>query len=134
MIVLLDTGFSVLDSDDELHKQCADALLLEFKPVLPDVVLPELAYMILRELGYSVLVSFINSIINGELTMGKMTQQDLVRISEILKKYSDSHVDFVDCAIVAMSERLNIRRIMTVDKRHFNLFRPSHCPYFTLIP
>ena len=39
MSVLLDTGFllAVLDSDDELHKQCADALLLH-------MVRPELTY------------------------------------------------------------------------------------------
>lgn len=43
-------------------------------------------------------------------------------------------VDFVDCAIVAMAERLNIKRIMTVDQRHFSMFRPKHCPAFEIIP
>jgi len=136
MSALADTGFllAVLDVDDALHEKCAKALLAESQPLLPDVVLPELAYMILRELGYSVLVSFLNSVTNGEMMMAKMTVNDLVRTSEILKKYSDSRVDFVDCAIVAMSEQLNIQRILTVDQRHFRLFRPLHCPHFTIIP
>jgi len=45
MTALLDTGFllAVLDADDELH---------------PAPVLPELAYMVLRELGYPVLINF----------------------------------------------------------------------------
>ncbi len=34
-------------------------------------------------------------------------------------------IDFVDCSIVAMAERLNITRIMTVDQCDFGLFRPS---------
>lgn len=136
MSALTDTGFllAVLDADDALHEKCTMSLLAESQPILPDVVLPELAYMILRELGYSVLVSFLNSVTNGEMMMAKMTVNDLVRTSEILKKYSDSRVDFVDCAIVAMSERLNIQRILTVDQRHFGLFRPLHCSYFTIIP
>ncbi len=136
MSALTDTGFLlvVLDADDALHEKCTKALLAESQPVLPDVVLPELAYMVLRELGYSVLLSFLNSVTKGEIIMTKMTVNDLVRTSEILKKYSDSRVDFVDCAIVAISERLNIQRILTVDQRHFSLFRPLHCRCFTIIP
>lgn len=45
---LLDTGFllAVLDADDKMHESCSEALLTESTPVLPDVVLPELAFMI----------------------------------------------------------------------------------------
>ncbi len=108
--------------------------MAEPQPLLPDIVLPELAYMVLREPGYSVSVSFLNSVTKGEIMMAKMTVKDIVRTSEILKKYADSRVDFVDCAIVAMSERLNIQRILTVDQRHFRLFRPLHCSRLTVIP
>ena len=133
---LLDTGFllAVLDADDEMHESCSKALLTEPSPLLPDVVLPELAYMILRELGYSVLINFLNSIHKGELRIERANLDDLVRTASILEKYADNRVDFVDCAIVVMAERLNIQRILTVDHRHFRLFRPKHCDYFVIIP
>jgi predicted nucleic acid-binding protein len=136
MTVLLDTGFilAVLDADDELHESCVAALLAESQPLLPDVVLPELAYMILRELGYPVLTKFLNSILSGELILARMNSNDLARTVEILEKYADTQVDFVDCVIVAMAERLNIQRILTVDHRHFQLFRPKHCSYFEILP
>jgi predicted nucleic acid-binding protein len=53
MTALLDTGFllAVIDADDSLHTACTAALEAEPAPLLPDVVLPELAYLILRELG-----------------------------------------------------------------------------------
>ena len=59
---LLDTGFLlvVLDADDEMHESCSEALLAESVPILPDVVSPELAYMVLKELGYSVFVQSVN--------------------------------------------------------------------------
>lgn len=55
MSALLDTGFllAVLDADDKLHEACVDALLKESEPLLPDAVLPELAYMVLRNLRLS---------------------------------------------------------------------------------
>jgi uncharacterized protein len=125
---------AVLDADDQLHRDCVAALVAEQRPLLPDAVLPELAYMVLRELGYEVVVAFLNSLLRGELVVERATRSDLQRATEILEKYADNRVDFVDCLIVAMAERLEIRRILTVDRRHFGVFRPRHCSHFEIIP
>lgn len=37
-------------------------------------------------------------------------------------------------AIVAIAERLNVRRILTLDRRHFSVIRPQHCAAFELLP
>lgn len=133
---ILETGFllAVLDANDEMHESCSETLLAESAPILPDVVLPELAYMVLKELGYSVLIDFLNSLHKGELLIEHFNLNDLARADEILEKYADSQVDFVDCAIVAIAERLNIQRMLTVDHRHFRIFRPKHCEYFIIVP
>jgi uncharacterized protein len=88
MTALLDTGFllAVLDADDEYHKACTTALLSEPQPLLPDVVLPELGFMILRELGYPALVGFLQSLVRGELVIERTTNLDLTRTAEILEK------------------------------------------------
>ncbi len=136
MTALLDTGFllAVLDADDEFHQVCTTALLNEPQPLLSDMVLPELGFMILRELGYPVLVHFLQSVVRGELVIERITNDDLTRTAEILEKYADSRIDFVDCVIAAMAERLEIETILTVDQRHFQLFRPRHCSHFKILP
>lgn len=136
MSALLDTGFllAVIDADDDLHESCATALRSEVNPLLPDVVVPELAYLILRELGYGTLAKFLRSIASGELTIVQTTAADFERAANVLEKYADSRVDFVDAAIVALAERLNLTRILTVDRRHFGLFKPSHCEFFEIVP
>ena len=136
MTALLDTGFllAVLDADDEYHEACTACLLAERRPLLPDMVLPELAYMTLRELGYPVWLRFLRSIVNGEIRVEQTASVDLARSAEILEKYADSKADFVDCVIVALAERLNIERILTVDQRHFRIFRPKHCTSLTILP
>jgi predicted nucleic acid-binding protein len=136
MPALLDTGFllAVIDADDNLHSACTAALEAEPAPLLPDVVLPELAYLILRELGYRNLTTFLRAVAAGELVQVKSTAQDLTRAAELLEKYADSRVDFVDCVIVALAERLNLTKVLTVDRRHFTLFRPKHCDYFEIAP
>jgi len=136
LTALLDTGFllAVLDADDRHHAACQAALLGEPEPLLPDMVLPELAYMTLRELGYPVWTRFLRSIVAGELPLERATPEDLERTAELLEKYADGKVDFVDCAIVAVAERLKVQRMLTVDRRHFGMFRPKHCQSFSIVP
>jgi hypothetical protein len=134
---LLDTGFliAVLNADDEHHDTCVTAFLKETpKPLLPDMVVPELAYMILRERSYPILIDFLHTLVAGELNIERTSPEDLARAAELLEKYADSRIDFVDCIITAMAERLKIRRILTVDRRDFQLLRPKHCAYFEIVP
>lgn len=136
MTALLDTGFllAVIDADDNLHSSCVAALHSESHPVLPDVVLPELSYLILRELGHSVLATFLRAVAAGELLQASSVPEDLVRAADLLEKYADNKIDFVDCAIVAMAERMDVSKILTVDRRHFTIFRPKHREYFEIAP
>ena len=136
MTALLDTGvlLAAIAENDDLHEVCALALEEEPEPLLPEVVLPELSYLMVRDVDYPTLVQFLRSVGAGDLRLVSLTPADVVRAAEILEQYADAHVDFVDCAIVALAERLNITRILTVDRRHFTLFRPRHCSAFELIP
>jgi len=136
MTALLDTGvlLAAIAENDDLHAVCALALEEEPEPLLPEVVLPELAYLLLRDVDYPTLVQFLRSIGAGDVPLVSLTPADVERAAEILEQYADAHVDFVDCAIVALAERLNVTHILTVDRRHFTLFRPRHCPAFELLP
>ena len=136
MTALLDTGvlLAAIAANDDQHDVAVLALEEEQDALLPDVVLPELAYLILRDMNYGALASFLRSVVAGELTLVVVTTEDLARATEIMLQYASARVDFVDCVIVAMAERLHITRILTLDRRHFSLFRPRHCPVFDLLP
>jgi len=133
---LIDTGFlfAVLDETDLLQNACKTALENEIAPLLPDVVLTELAYLVIRDLGYDVLIKFLRAVASGELTLIAAEPQDLKRAADILEEYADSKIDFVDSVVMAIAERLNIKRILTVDRRDFGMFRPAHCEFFEIVP
>ncbi len=42
--------------------------------------------------------------------------------------------DYTDAAIMALSERLQITKVCTFDRRDFGIFRPKHCDYLELLP
>jgi predicted nucleic acid-binding protein len=136
MTALLDTGFllAVIDADDHLHSSCVAGLQSEPHPVLPDVVLPELSYLILRELGHLVLAKFLRAVASGELVQAHSGLRIFLEPRICLRNTLTNKVDFVDCAIVAMAERMNVSKILTVDRRHFTMFRPKHREYFEISP
>ncbi len=135
--LIFDTGFlfAYFDKKDLFHIECK-RLMPTVLPnaLLPDVVLPELAYLILRELDVKTLTAFLRSVANGDFELVRTTESDLERAAEILEKYEDNNIDLVDACIVAIAERLEIEKILTVDRRHFSVFKPNHCESFTLLP
>lgn len=136
MTALLDTGvlLAALAKNDDLHELCALAIEEEPDLLLPEVVLPELAYLVLRDMDYPTWVGFLREVADGVLPVLATTPVDLARAAQIMERYADARIDFVDSVLVAFAERLNIRRILTVDHRHFRIVRPKHCPSFDIIP
>ena len=59
---------------------------------------------------------------------------DLQRARAIMAAYPEADLDFVDCCLMALSERLKITQICTFDRRDFSIFRPQHCDYLELLP
>ena len=134
---IFDTGFlyACFDKRDSYHADCKQLMSSVFATaLLPDVVLPELSYLILKRLGVKILVEFLRSVANGNFELIRTTEKDLERAAEILEKYNDNNIDLVDACIVAIAERLEIEKILTVDRRHFTVFKPKHCESFTLLP
>ena len=87
-----------------------------------------------RDIGNAAAADFAESLAATPLTLENPTPEDYHRAAAILRQYADARLDFVDALIAAMAERLNITRVLTLDRRDFQLMRPKHCPGFELLP
>ena len=56
------------------------------------------------------------------------------RMRDLMKKYRMLPMDLADAALVAVAERERIRRIFTIDRRDFSLYRPAKLGKFTIVP
>jgi predicted nucleic acid-binding protein len=68
------------------------------------------------------------------MAVEELTIQDLRRTLELLRRYEDARIGFVDATVVAIAERPKIHLILTTDRRAFSLIRPRHCKEFELLP
>lgn len=137
MAFLMDTGFwyASIDDSDEYHERVFSiADKIRETVILPIPVITETAYLILRNQGVEALAKFSESLADTKFLLEVPTAKDYRRTAEILRKYDDANIDFVDSCIVAIAERLNVTKILTVDRRHFGAFKPRHCAAFEILP
>ncbi len=137
MTVVLDTSFlfALTDLTDLNHDRVLAVVQSINEPLLlPSFVLPEVCYLIASSLGHQAMRKFIANLVVSGVQIESMMATDLERVGQILEQYADSQLDFVDAVIVAISERLRITRVLTLDRRDFSIMRPIHCDYFEILP
>jgi predicted nucleic acid-binding protein len=137
MSQLLDTGFlyALINQRESRHLDVLKAAeTIQGTIYLPTVVTTEVAYLVQRDLGSQALADFVDMLAKESFVLVEPNPLDYQRAAAVIRQYADSHIDFVDAVLVAIAERLNIQRVLTIDTRHFRLFRPNHCIAFELLP
>jgi predicted nucleic acid-binding protein len=135
--VLVDSSFvyALYSTKDQKHRAA-----LEFSeqttshPLIPDVVLPEVTFLFHRAGGVPAVKAFLHNFVEAGVETIPLQLADIRRVEAIMTTYASADLDFVDCAIMALAERLNIRQILTFDRRDFSIVRPQHSACFELLP
>ena len=97
------------------------------------LVITEVVYLLQTRLGVEAEVRFLADLAEGNLIAEPVHPRDWIRIAELVAKYRDLPLGTVDASVVAAAERLQVRDVATLDRRHFNVVRPATGP-FTLWP
>jgi predicted nucleic acid-binding protein len=77
---------------------------------------------------------FLRRLSKRKYILYPLDEDILERTAQLLEKYADSRVDFVDATVAAIAERLEITRILTLDRRDFQILRPKHSAHFEILP
>ena len=101
--------------------------------IIPSPVIPETCYMLNKKFGPEIENKFIEEMIKANLLVEMLNFPDILRVSDIIKKYLSLDIGFVDASITAISERLEINKILTLDNRHFNSIIPLGFDYFEIL-
>ena len=134
---MVDTGPLVAAAlrDDPDHRQCVAWFeAVRETLVVPDLVIPEVTYLLAAGARTSVEAEFLRSLVSGQLAIEHVGDVDLERAAELVETYSDLALGTVDASVVAIAERLGASKIATLDRRHFTVVRPTHVLSFELLP
>ena len=133
--VLVDTGplVALLDRSDPDHVTCQETLrslsdlMVTVWPVVTEAMYLLRAYWQAQE----ALWEMIEMGAVGILPLGI---DDVPRMKELMRKYRDLPMDLADAALVRVAERERLRRIFTLDRRDFQIYRPSRIGRFVILP
>ncbi|MGH7883141.1 MAG: type II toxin-antitoxin system VapC family toxin [Candidatus Dormibacteraceae bacterium] len=140
MALILDTGplYATLDRSDKDHFPCRK-LLQDWKKnreklIIPAPILPEVDYFVGKQLGVGIMLRLLKDIQSGGFLIEDLLPDDYRRVEELMDRYSDTKIGFVDASVMTIAERLGEVQIATLDRRHFSMVRPRHADAFVLLP
>ncbi|MCA1707661.1 MAG: PIN domain-containing protein [Actinobacteria bacterium] len=137
MALLVDAGplYAYVDEDDRHHQACLDLLSAHKGPlVVPVLVVTEVGYLIETRLGPEAEVRFLGDLATGAFVTEPVAVADWLRMAELVWEYRDLPLGTVDASVMTAAERLDIRKVATLDRRHFSVVRPAHASAFELLP
>ena len=100
---------------------------------MPELVITEVTYLLGTRIGAEAEVRFIGDLAAGNLIPEPVAAPDWLRIAELVAGYRNLPLGTVDASVVATAERLLIREIATLDRRHFTVVVPA-TGSFDLLP
>ena len=133
--VLVDSGplVALLDRSDSDHVSCRETLasltgsLGTVWPVLTEAIYLLRGYPAAQEALWEMIET-------GAVELPALGPDDVPRMKELMRKYRDLPMDLADAALVRVAERDKIRRIFTLDRRDFQIYRPARIGRFAIVP
>lgn len=124
-----------MDRADRDHQRCARLFETVDEPVIvPSPVVVELDWLAGERLHPDAFSSFLLDVEAGKISIVDLEGTDYSRVRELLDRYRDLALGFVDAAVVAVVERLGETKLATLDHGHFRVVRPRHLPTLRLVP
>lgn len=136
MEAIIDTSAIVglIDKSCQYHDRISDIInKTDLNMIVPSPVIPETCYMLNKKFGPDIEIKFLEELISVNLQIEILKFPDIIRVTEILKKYKSLNIGFVDSSIVAIAERLKINQILTLDNKHFSSIIPVGFDYFEIL-
>ena len=125
-MILADTGFFIAlgNNGDRYHSRAIQVISTLREPLITTYpVITETSYLLARDAGLAVQFEFLTEVANGTFPVFDFQRQHLSRMVELMRRYANLPMDLADASLVVLAEYLGHGRILTCDRRDFNIYR-----------
>jgi len=117
---LIDAGpiIALFNKNDKYHKKIKN-FLKKYNGKLTSSwpVITEISHML--DFNVQTQIDFLTWIQLGGLNIEAIESEDIGRIIELSLKYSDLPMDLADASLVVLSEKMSIKKIITIDSDYY---------------
>lgn len=134
-MILIDAGplVALIHADDQNHERCKTAFR-ELKEPLATIWPALTEAMYLLSFSWRAQEALWEMLQRGAVSLLPLESRDIPRMRELMRTYKDLPMDLAHAALVRVAEREKLRRVFTLDRRDFRLYRPSGLGRFILLP
>jgi predicted nucleic acid-binding protein len=139
-MILLDTDvvYALTDRRDGHHSRCRTWLTSVREPLLvPPTVVAEACCVINRELGAHAEAAFLDDVGVGlgyPYRLVEINNNDMRRMADLVRQYAGRRLGGTDASLIALSERLAVTTIATLNGHGFAHVKPRHVAVLRCVP
>lgn len=134
--LILDTSgiVALYDADSREHQTfVAAAFAPGVARILPSAILSEIDYMLTERVNRLAGKRFLEGVVQGFFEVEPFTDEDARYVQQTLARYPALSLGLADCAVMSLAERLGCPRILTTDRRHFLVVKPTAFEAFEIV-
>jgi predicted nucleic acid-binding protein len=135
--VIVDTSalLAFFDTDEPDHAAVSGVLEGAGEPlVVSPYVVAELDYLVASRLGVAAELAVLHELASGAWDLPGFGSEDLSQARAVAGRYADQSIGVADASNVVLAARYRTRTIATLDRRHFEVIRPTGGGRFTIVP
>lgn len=136
-MIIVDTSglLAFFNRAEPRHEAVASVVESTRDPlVVSPYVVAELDYLIATRHGVEAELTALEELAGGAWILADLDTDDLEIARSVIDRYRDQHIGIADASLVVLADRLSTRRILTLDRRHFEVIRPIRGGRFSLLP
>ncbi len=136
MIVADTSGLLALFNRREpAHDAVRTIVEAEDEPlVVSPFVVAELDHLVSTRLGVIAELDALSELSNGAFDLATFTTDQLARAHDVIARYRDQEIGITDASVVVLADHYRTRRVLTLDRRHFDVLRPISGGRFSIHP
>lgn len=132
-MIIVDTRafIGLFNKNDEYHVSARASFSNISEPLITTYpVVTETCYLLYNRLGHHYQINFLMSIAKRTVKVFDFQENDILRMTELMERYCNLPMDFADASLVVLAEQLGHGRILTSDRRDFNIYRWNNTQLF----
>lgn len=136
-MLLCDTSglFAYFDADAQDHEAVNAAVAAEQGAlIVSPYVVAELDYLLASRGGLPTELAAFAELAGGAWELASLDAADLAAICGVIEQYGDQDIGAADGSIVRLAGRHRTNRVLTLDRRHFEVLRTPAGKRFEIVP
>jgi len=135
LLAIVDSGplLATANDADPDHAACVDALTQRnLDLMIPALCVAEVCYFLGERHGPDIEARFVAGL--ADFPVVAPDPEDWAAIADLVRRYRDFPLGTTDASVVALAERMDTTRIVTLDRRHFGVLKNRRGQPFELYP